>query len=191
MKPTLIEQAVEEIFSLYQQHGSEDYIGEKVSQIEHMTQAAVLAETEGYEEDVILAAFFHDIGHLCQYMMPVEKMGDCGVVDHENLGYQYLLQKGFTEKVAKMVRSHVEAKRYLTYKEPAYYNDLSEASKKTLELQGGIMTKEEALAFEEDPLHEVYVQLRRWDDKAKVQHIPIPSLDKYKQMATRHLEKNS
>jgi phosphonate degradation associated HDIG domain protein len=185
-----IENTVEEIFSLYQQHGNDDYIGENVSQIEHMTQAAQLAEEEGYDEDVILAAFFHDIGHLCEYIMPVERMDNCGVVNHEDLGYNYLIEKGFSEKIAKLVRSHVEAKRYLAYREPAYYNILSDASKKTLEFQGGLMREEEALAFESDPLHPLYVQMRRWDDRAKTQNIPLPSLDKYKQMATRHLQQN-
>jgi hypothetical protein len=59
------EEVVEKVFSLYDKHGNEDYIGEPVSQLEHMSQAAALAEAEGYEDEVVLAAFFHDIGHLC------------------------------------------------------------------------------------------------------------------------------
>ena len=59
------EKIVNEIFALYEKHGDEDYIGEPVSQLEHMSQAAALAEEEGYDDEVVLAAFFHDIGHLC------------------------------------------------------------------------------------------------------------------------------
>ena len=32
--------AVEQVFALYQQFGTDDYIGEPVSQLEHMSQAA-------------------------------------------------------------------------------------------------------------------------------------------------------
>ncbi|HEY9196248.1 MAG TPA: phosphohydrolase, partial [Mucilaginibacter sp.] len=56
---------VKEVFSLYEKFGDEDYIGEPVSQLEHMSQAAALAQAEGQDDEVILAAFFHDIGHLC------------------------------------------------------------------------------------------------------------------------------
>jgi len=191
MKQVVIAENVKEIFALYEQHGNDDYIGEKVSQIEHMTQAAQLAEEEGYEDDVILAAFFHDIGHLCEYKMPVNRMDDCGVVDHEKIGADYLRDKGFSEKIASLVQGHVLAKRYLTYKEHGYYDKLSEASKKTLQFQGGKMTDAEALAFEEDPLHELYVSMRRWDDRAKMQHLPVPSLDKYKNLAIIHLLRNT
>ena len=77
-------------------------------------------------------------------------MGNFGMVDHESLGANYLLSKGFSEKITRLVTSHVQAKRYLTYKYPEYFNLLSEASKKTLEYQGGIMSTEEAHIFESD-----------------------------------------
>ena len=53
------ESKINEIFSLYESFGNADYIGEPVSQIEHMSQAAQMAEKEGYGKEVILAAFFH------------------------------------------------------------------------------------------------------------------------------------
>lgn len=181
------EQIVEEIFSLYQSYGDADYIGEPVSQIEHMSQAAQIAEEEGYDEETILAAFFHDIGHLTEFIMPVEQMDGVGVVDHEKIGAHFLREKGFSEKICKLVESHVSAKRYLTFKYPDYYNRLSEASKITLLRQGGVMNEEEAIAFENDELHPLYIKLREWDDKAKLINIALPDLDKYKQMAIRHL----
>jgi predicted HD phosphohydrolase len=52
------EQAIkvaDEILSLYRLNGNQDYIGEPVSQIEHMCQCAQLAEKEGYDDEVILA----------------------------------------------------------------------------------------------------------------------------------------
>jgi 2-amino-1-hydroxyethylphosphonate dioxygenase (glycine-forming) len=178
---------VEEVFALYEKFGDADYIGEPVSQIEHMCQAAQLAEKEGCEDEVILAAFFHDIGHLYEHIGEVRSMERFGVEDHEELGYAYLKEKGFSEKIARLVESHVPAKRYLTYRYPEYYNHLSEASKATLENQGGRMNQEEATLFEADPLFELFIKIRKWDDLAKIENVPMPSLQKYKTLALKHL----
>jgi len=178
---------VDEIFSLYENYGAADYIGEPVSQIEHMCQAAQLAEAEGYDDEVILASFFHDIGHLCEHIYETKQMDGYGVMDHESLGSQYLREKGFSEKIARLVESHVPAKRYLTFKYPEYYNKLSEASKATLDKQGGRMDDAEARQFEADNLYLLFIKIREWDDKAKIEKVPLPSLEIYKQMAFQHL----
>jgi phosphonate degradation associated HDIG domain protein len=187
MSPEKAKQIVEEVFHLYEQHGKEDYIGEPVSQIEHMCQSAQLAEMEGCDDEVILAAFFHDIGHLCQHIMVTASMDEYGVSDHELIAGNYLREKGFSEKIASLVESHVQAKRYLTYKHPGYYDQLSVASKQTLEHQGGVMQEREAELFEQDPLHPLYIKLREWDDKAKLENVPLPGLERYKQKALYHL----
>ena len=138
---------------MYEKYGKKDYIGEPVSQIEHMCQCAQLAEANGADEETILAAFLHDIGHLCEYAFPettAQHMDGFGIVDHEKLGAAFLLSKGFSKKITQLVQSHVSAKRYLTYAFNDYYNQLSDASKITLQHQGGIMTKEEAVVFEND-----------------------------------------
>src|SRR6476469_7963121 len=116
---------VNEIFSMYEEFGDADYIGEPVSQVEHMCQAAELAKTAGYDDEVVLAAFFHDIGHLFEFISPVESMDGVGVMDHEKIGADFLRQRGFSEKICKLVSSHVQAKRYLTYKFNDYYQKLS------------------------------------------------------------------
>ncbi|MGK2862452.1 MAG: HD domain-containing protein [Chitinophagaceae bacterium] len=156
-----VEERINEIFELYQKYGDEDYIGEPVSQVEHMCQTAELAEAEGYPEEIILAAFFHDIGHFCEHIMPVKQMDGFGVVDHEKLGADFLRGKGFSSTIASLVENHVQAKRYLTYHFPSYYEQLSEASNKTLEFQGGMMTLEEAMLFESGNLFDLHIKLRR------------------------------
>lgn len=187
MSPEKAKQIVEEVFQLYEQFGKEDYIGEPVSQIEHMCQAAQLAAEEGYDDEVVLAAFFHDIGHLCQHIMITHSMDGYGVSDHELIAGNFLREKGFSEKIARLVESHVQAKRYLTYKYPGYYHQLSAASKVTLERQGGVMSELEAELFEQDHLHLLYIKLREWDDKAKLEHMPLPDLQGLKQKALYHL----
>ena len=178
----------DEIMSLYQEHGGAEYAGEKVTQLEHMAQAAQLAEAQGYDEEVVLAAFLHDIGHISEAAKGDNEMDGFGIKDHEELGAEFLREKGFSKKIARLVESHVEAKRYLTFKDPAYYANLSEASKRTLEYQGGPMTEEEASAFEQYPLFNLIIRMRNWDEQAKIEHQPLPDLQRYRQMMLHHLE---
>jgi phosphonate degradation associated HDIG domain protein len=182
-------QIAKEVFDLYRKHGQADYIGEPVSQVEHMVQSAQLAEKAGYNEEVVLAAFFHDIGHICQMDGQVEKMGLFGAKSHEEIGSKYLRSKGFSENICALVENHVAAKRYLTFANPEYYKQLSDASKKTLEYQGGKMSAEEAEAFKRDPLFAQSIQLRYWDEQAKEENQPMPPLEYFGQMAERHLAK--
>jgi phosphonate degradation associated HDIG domain protein len=191
MRKTLSpETIVSEIFDLYDKHGDEDYIGEPVSQLEHMSQAASLAEKEGYDDEVVLAAFFHDLGHLLEAEQPAESMDGFGNVDHETLGADYLRKCGFSERLAMLVESHVVAKRYLTFKYPSYYDKLSLASKATLEFQGGPMNAIEAYAFEQDPDVELIVRLRHWDDSAKEIRVGVNNLQYLRLMAVSHLNNN-
>src|ERR1044072_8103758 len=113
-----------------------------------MIEAARLAEQEGYDEEVILAAFLHDIGHICVSAKENNAMDGWGIKDHEEIGAGYLREKGFSKRLARLVASHVEAKRYLTWKDPQYYEQLSDASKKTLEYKDGPMLTDEDLALE-------------------------------------------
>jgi phosphonate degradation associated HDIG domain protein len=175
------------IINLYKQHGGSEYAGEKVSQLEHMVQAAQLAESGGFDEEVILAAFLHDIGHLAEEATGENEMDEYGIKDHEALGAQYLSEHGFSSKISKLVASHVQAKRYLTRKDPDYFNQLSEASRKTLDFQGGMMTVEEANVFERDPLFSEIIMMRRWDEQAKIQDKPMPDLNHFHDMIIRHL----
>ncbi|WP_223518204.1 phosphonate degradation HD-domain oxygenase [Pseudomonas sp. GL-B-19] len=175
------EQVIAEVFGLYERFGASDYIGEPVSQIEHMSQSAQRAMAEGFDDEVVLAAFFHDIGHICSES--AENMDGFGVVSHERLGADYLRRAGFSERMARLVEYHVQAKRYLTLKEPGYYQRLSEASRRTLEYQGGVMMPAEAEAFEQDPLCEVSLRMRQWDELAKEMHVPLIDLDILKRKA--------
>ena len=187
MQAEQIESTVDNIFELYAMHGAEEYAGEKVSQLEHMCQAAMMAMQEGYDDEVILAAFLHDLGHLLPQVHGT--MGDYGMIDHEKMGADYLSKLGFSDRLCRLIASHVNAKRYLTWKDRVYYDQLSEASKKTLEYQGGSMQETEAKQFESDPLFELYIKMRRWDEAAKVEHQPVPDLSLFRVKATEHLRK--
>lgn len=188
MKEKQIGDIADEVIRLYIRYGANDYIGEPVSQLEHMSQSAFLAQQEGEEEEVILAAFLHDIGHLCSPGRPEESMAGYGIIRHEKVGADYLRAKGFSERLARLVESHVQAKRYLTFKNPAYYDQLSPASKQTLAFQGGRMSATEAAAFEADELFPLSIRMRNWDELAKKKNQPVANLAVIREMLIRHLE---
>jgi len=172
-KTDLVKTTVDEIFALYDRLGNEEY-GEKVTMLMHMMQSALWAEKEGASNELVIAAFLHDIGH---FFEEEEKMGIYGTMAHDDLGKEYLKAKGFPDKMGELVASHVAAKRYLTAKNPEYFNELSDASKETLKFQGGPMRPEEVLEFENDPSYKEYIAIRRWDDLGKDANQPVNPLD--------------
>ena len=166
---------LEDVFKLYEKHGSKGYIGEPISQFEHAMQAALLAEdffssaASNVNSEVILGAFLHDIGHLLRYepWFNGELMGDLGVMDHEKVGAIFLSRLGFPDKVCKLVAAHIVTKRYLITKNPNYFDNLSLASKQTFNYQGGKLDFIQMKAFENDDLFNFHLRIREWDDKAK------------------------
>lgn len=80
--------------------------------------------------------------------------------------------------------------RYLTAVDGSYYAALSEASKQSLRFQGGPFEGEELEMFKLDPLKDEMVNMRRWDDQAKVVGIEqvTPRAESYRAMIQTHLE---
>lgn len=171
------QEAANEIISLYRSQGTADYIGEPVSQLEHMSQSAMLAIAYGADCELILSAFFHDIGHFFHDAHKQESMNGYGVREHEHIGAAFLRVRGFSDRVVVPIENHVKAKRYLTFRHSTYLDALSEASKYTLSLQGGPMSAQEANAFEKELLFEESILVRRWDDEAKKINQPVIDLE--------------
>ena len=176
-----ITQRVDTIFSILETSANQNYIGEKISQREHALQCAKLAADDGADNETIAAALLHDIGHLYG-QENAQQMNGYGVAEHEELGAHFVVSYGFSEKIAELIRGHVQAKRYLTWKDKNYYNNLSHASKETLKHQGGPMTKKEALAFEQEPLFECKLKMRAWDEQAKQVGWSVPDLEQYQSL---------
>jgi len=143
-----------------------------VTQRQHALQAAWLAEREGCPEPLVVASLLHDVGHL------IHGLGDdpsaAGVDDrHEEVGEAFL-RGWFGPEVTEPVRLHVAAKRYLCAVEPDYFARLAPDSVRSLALQGGPMSPEEAAAFRALPQAEAAVRLRRFDEAAKVKDLETP-----------------
>jgi putative nucleotidyltransferase with HDIG domain len=144
-----------------------------------MVQCAMQAEQEGADEELVLGAFLHDIGHLLRHQQKTEAMGNYGVVNHEGIGADYLKARGFSDRICAVVGGHVAAKRYLITAKPGYKEKLSLASLKTLEYQGGPMGEEEKNAFEKQPYFEDIIRVRMWDEGAKLTDIKMTPMQEY------------
>ena len=159
---------VDEITRLLRVRGSQQYGREAVSQLEHALQCAQLAEQAGETPHTVVAALLHDLGHL----LAAEREQRADDAQHTDDLHQYVampfLRGLLPDAVLEPIRLHVEAKRCLCCTELGYWDTLSPASKRSLELQGGALTFEQSQAFSAQPFAEEALRLRRYDDLAKV-----------------------
>lgn len=176
-----------EIREMFDKFGREPYYGEDVSQFQHAAQAAELAKRDGYDTEVQISAFLHDIGHMLPVNDPSELMDAYGRIDHESAAADWLRQRGFSDKAGVLIENHVNAKRYLTYRYPEYLAALSHASLQTLNFQGGPMQQEEAEEFEKNPHFDLIIRMRRWDEAAKMIDYKTPELDHYLNLINEYL----
>jgi phosphonate degradation associated HDIG domain protein len=169
--------SLDDLLAVYHERGHRQY-GESVTELQHALQCATFAEAAGEAPVVVAASLLHDYGHLCHDLG--EDIADHGVdARHENIGAN-LLRGLFVEEIVAASRLHVAAKRYLCWKEAGYCEELSEASRKSLQLQGGPMTGDEAHEFESEPFHDIAVRVRRYDDMGKVAEMPTPDLESFR-----------
>jgi phosphonate degradation associated HDIG domain protein len=152
-----------DIQHLYARHGGHNY-GEGVTQMEHALQSAALAEEHGCGPTLVAASLLHDIGHL--FEKEDEVAGFTVDHRHERAGADALAGL-FVEAVWQPVVLHVAAKRYLCFKEEGYSATLSQASQRSLKLQGGPFNPAEAETFEARAYWRDAVALRRFDDMGK------------------------
>ncbi len=152
------------------------YIGEKLTIPEHMIQSAMLAEKSKSKDDIVCSCLLHDYGHFLienpDNLVKINKDGE-----HENIGYEYL-KKFFKKEVVEPIRYHVLAKRYLA-RNKKYFNFLSEASKISLKLQGGLLSDKESREFKKKKYFKNSILVRKFDEAAKKTNIKMKSIDSY------------
>jgi phosphonate degradation associated HDIG domain protein len=165
---------IEKIVGLYQAKGGTAYEGEGVTQLEHALQSAHAAERAGAPPQLVCAALLHDIGHLLNDRGETPTLR--GVDDQHQYVALPFLRKIFPEAVFGPIGLHVDAKRYLCATRPGYRAALSEDSKRSLELQGGVYSPQDAERFIRQPFAAEAVSVRLWDDAAKVPGAATPGL---------------
>jgi len=170
--------AVEEIEALFARHGGESY-GEGVTMLQHALQTAALAQAEGADDALVVAALLHDVGH---FLQPTDD--SYGYHKHDRSGGEWLAKR-FGPAVSEPVRLHVAAKRYLCATEADYFGKLSAASVHSLGKQGGPMSAAEAATFAASPHAKAAARLRRWDDGGKIDGLHVPDLMSYSERIVR------
>jgi len=170
--PTTPTEVVARLAKLFAEQGESEYLGEAVTQAEHMLQAAACAQRASASNALIAASLLHDVGHLFVGADTSEISGrdlmDAGTDNrHSHTGADWLAAAGFPE-------------RYLCTVEPGYFDQLSEASVYTLSVQGGPMSQEEAAEFAHGAYARDAVTLRRWDEAAKDPDADVPAFDHYR-----------
>ena len=103
-----------------------------------------------------------------------------GGITNQNFLVTEDLKKYVGEEVVNPIRAHVDSKRYLSAVEDGYYDTLSKASQISLVVQGGSFTKEEAEDFISKPFMKEAVEMRRFDDMAKILNKKTPNLNHFK-----------
>jgi phosphonate degradation associated HDIG domain protein len=174
-----------DIETLFLRHGNSQYSGEPVTQLEHALQTALLAEQAGADDELVTAALLHDLGHL------LAEHGETPTLRGIDDLHQYIavpfLRGVFGNRVIDAVQWHVDAKRYLCATRPGYIEALSPDSQRSLALQGGVFSPEQAEAFMQRPHAADAVALRLWDDLAKQEALPTSALSHYLARAERCL----
>jgi len=169
--------SISDICVLFARKGGRAYSGEPVSQLEHALQTAMRAEDAGAAPALVAASLLHDLGHLLndQGESPTLR----GVDDVHQYAALPFLRSLFDDDVLAPIQLHVDAKRYLCATRDDYFDALSADSKRSLVLQGGVFTPDQAAAFIAQPFAEDAVRLRLWDDLAKVEGAVTPPLARY------------
>lgn len=169
---------IDHIIRLYRTRGTVLTGMRHITQEQHALQCAQLAEEAGAGPALIAAALLHDLGHLLEPVNAGETPCD---LRHEMRGLP-LLGGYFPQTVLAPIRLHVAAKRYLCATDAAYWNRLSPASKRSLDLQGGPLRTDEVVRFLGRPHALDAVALRRWDDQARKPSVRTPGWDHYRQV---------
>ena len=179
------EQKVDKLFDYMERRGQSFY-DEVVTQLEHALQCAALAKQNNSSPTLVTGALLHDIGHIILDEHNADKAFLDIDLNHEEIGAQYM-QPFFPDAVTTPIRLHVPAKRYLCTTDASYHDGLSEASKRSFIVQGGVMSDEEREAFEQIPHFRDALTLRRWDDLAKVKGLEIARLETYRDVVQQCL----
>ena len=135
--------------------------GESVSQLAHALQCAARARHDRADDELVVAALLHDVGHL------VQSGGESPRHHHGSEGAAFV-RPFVPPRVSWLVDHHVVAKRYLCTVDPRYVDGLSPASRRSYLAQGARLSLDEQLGLETHPWFGDALRVRRWDDAAKV-----------------------
>lgn len=143
--------------------------------LSHSLQCAAILQREHPEDPALVAAgLTHDIADAVYR----------GHAEHEHRGAA-LVEPLLGARVARLVGSHVLAKRYLVTTDADYRSRLSDRSAATLRAQGDILDEAACMQLEHDADFEAIVALRRADERAKDPFAEVPDLEAWRPLLQR------
>jgi predicted HD phosphohydrolase len=148
---------------------------EAVSHLAHALQCAALASAQRADDDVVLAALLHDVGHLIS-------LAEESPRNHHGAWGARLLRPFVPRRVAWLVEHHVIAKRYLCTVDPDYVETLSPVSVRSWIAQGGPLDAALLSEMERAPGLADALRIRQWDDSAKDPRAVVPPLSAYRNL---------
>jgi predicted HD phosphohydrolase len=152
---------------------------EAVDEFDHAMQAAARATADGADDELVLAAALHDVGHSPLF-------GETWTQHHDRVAREWLTPR-FGERVGWLAGAHVAAKRYLVATDPGYAATLSDTSVDSLHHQGGAGID---VTLVDHPWWADALRLRRYDDAAKDPRGVGLSVDDVLAVAERVLRQN-
>lgn len=148
---------------------------ETVSGLDHALQCAALARAAHADDEVVLAALLHDVGHLLS-----DAQESC--VTHHGMWAARFLRPFVPSRVAWLVEYHVMAKRYLCTVDRHYAESLSLGSLRSWLVQGGALDRATRQDLERQPWLADVLAIRRWDEAAKETGATVPALAAYQDL---------
>ncbi|MGH7348676.1 MAG: HD domain-containing protein [Candidatus Rokuibacteriota bacterium] len=148
---------------------------ETVSPLAHALQCAALARAARADDEVVLAALLHDVGHL------ISEADESSVTHHGRWAARFL-RPFVPARVAWLVEYHVMAKRYLCTVDRAYAESLSPASQRSWLAQGGALDRATRHDLERQPWLPEVLAIRRWDEAAKEREAVVAELPAYRDL---------
>ena len=162
---------VDEILDMYKDNGHKKY-DSHITHLEHALQTTELAKINKESEEFQLSCFLHDIGHLILDEHNTNKHFLNKDLKHETVAFKYL-SKYFPDKVTYPIMYHVLAKRYLCTVNNNYFDNLSDASKKSFIIQGGKLDNDIINTLSNNNKFMDAVKMRKYEDESKTDNIKV------------------
>jgi predicted HD phosphohydrolase len=146
-----------------------------VSQLGHALQCAALARRHRADDEVVLAALLHDVGHLVS-TAPEDPES------HHGAWGGRLVRPFVPPRVAWLVEHHVVAKRYLCTVSRDYAEGLSPVSLSSWFAQGGRLPLATLRELDAHRWFADALKIREWDDSAKDPRAVAPPILAYRDL---------
>jgi predicted HD phosphohydrolase len=164
--------SVDELLALLA-HGAGVYDEPAVDGLSHALQCGTnLLASHPRDPELAVAGLVHDVADIAFPNVHG---------DHAARGAE-LIEPLLGARVARLVRAHVDAKRYLVATDPSYRAQLSRRSIETLHLQGDALDAPGVVALSSDRDLAAILALRRADESAKDPHARPPDLDTWRSL---------